>query len=347
MAFVSGRSLSLRKCSESGIIAWDCKNMEEVLLDPYGLFLAGDNPMQAEECSHAGLACNLFCRTCDVGGTKEFKQSDEGYATIFKVSPYFIPKCLCTADEQSIKSGQMRTPEDTNTTILKQLQLSTQSGGTEKVKKSTTATGISDASSASVVQSLLEMGKTLRKRGAGRSTMTELDIQKILEDELVKYMKLHPINPLIGMPGMFHNVPMQFSDNPHTGVDIFQDTPTEILHTVLLGVVKYFWAQTVFVMGKNKTMERFEARLGAIDQHGLNIPKINAEYICQYKGGLIGKHFKSLAQVMSFLVYDLIPPIVLTAWNIIGRLCVLLWHTKINDIELYLVQSFHRYELLN
>jgi hypothetical protein len=90
-------------------------------------------------------------------------------------------------------------------------------------------------------------------------------------------------------------------------------------------------------MGKNKTMGRFEARLAAFDQQGLNLPKINAEYICQYKGGLIGKHFKTLVQAMSFLVYDLVPQIVLDAWNIMGRLVVLLWHTKIDDIESYLV----------
>jgi hypothetical protein len=74
-----------RKAAESGIVAWDCKNNEEVLLAPYGLFYAGDNPMQAEECCQAGLACNYFCRTCNVGGTKEFKQSDIGYNMVFNV----------------------------------------------------------------------------------------------------------------------------------------------------------------------------------------------------------------------------------------------------------------------
>jgi len=49
------------------------------------LFLAGDNSMQAEECSHAGLNCNYFCRTCNVGGTKEYKASEVGYNSIFKV----------------------------------------------------------------------------------------------------------------------------------------------------------------------------------------------------------------------------------------------------------------------
>lgn len=74
-----------RKAADTGIIAWDCRNEEEVVLCPYGLFWAGDNPMQAEECSQAGLACNYFCRTCKVGGTKQYKASDEGFQNIFKV----------------------------------------------------------------------------------------------------------------------------------------------------------------------------------------------------------------------------------------------------------------------
>lgn len=63
------------------------------MLELYGLFLGGDNPMQAEECSHAGLHCNYFCRTCEVGGTKEYKESDEGYKSIFVVCTIFL-SCL-------------------------------------------------------------------------------------------------------------------------------------------------------------------------------------------------------------------------------------------------------------
>jgi hypothetical protein len=59
---------------------------------PYGFFLGGDNPMQAEECSHGGLKCNLFCRTCKVGGPKKFKKSDEGFVSLFKISFVFSPE---------------------------------------------------------------------------------------------------------------------------------------------------------------------------------------------------------------------------------------------------------------
>ena len=75
-----------RAAAENGVDAYDCKLEEEVLLLPYALFYGSDNPMQAEECSHQGLQCNLFCRTCKVGGTKAYKASSEGYSALFSAS---------------------------------------------------------------------------------------------------------------------------------------------------------------------------------------------------------------------------------------------------------------------
>jgi hypothetical protein len=130
------------------------------------------------------------------------------------------------------------------------------------------------------------------------------------------------------------------AENFHAGVNIHMDTPTEILHTVLLGVVKYFWGQTVWLMEKSHTMDIFQARLASVDANGLNAPSLNADYICQYKGSLIGKHFKSLTQIMPFLIHDLVPRSVLDGWCTIGSLVVLLWHTEIEDTEKYLVSLF-------
>jgi hypothetical protein len=123
------------------------------------------------------------------------------------------------------------------------------------------------------------------------------------------------------------------------GVDIHLDTPTEILHTVLLGVVKYFWGQTVFLIGKDKKMDVLQARLESVSSDGLNIPRIMASYMCQYKGALIGKHFKTIVQILPFVIYDLVHDELLDVWLIMGRLMVLCWHTEINDIDKYTVSS--------
>ena len=55
---------------------------------------------------------------------------------------------------------------------------------------------------------------------------------------------------------------------------------------------------------------------------------------------------------MPFLAFDLVPQDVLHAWNIIGELVVLLWHTEIEDTECYLVRigfilfSWHHLNML-
>lgn len=127
------------------------------------------------------------------------------------------------------------------------------------------------------------------------------------------------------------------TDQINKGVDIHKDTPTEILHTVLLGVVKYFWLQTIVLLKKSHLMDLFETRLASVNSEGLNIPKISAKYMCSYSSSLIGKHFKTIAQIIPFTVYDLVPNDVLHAWQAIGELVVLLWHTEIPDVGKYIV----------
>lgn len=123
------------------------------------------------------------------------------------------------------------------------------------------------------------------------------------------------------------------------GIDIHLDRCIKILHTILLGVVKYFWAQTVKAQDKAKAFTTFRARLNSIQCEGLSIPKIPADDMCKYSGSLIGKHFKMLAQVMPYIVYDLVPKDVLNTWNVLGNLVVLLWHTDIKYMNEYCVSS--------
>ncbi|KAG2132739.1 uncharacterized protein EDB93DRAFT_1255149 [Suillus bovinus] len=283
---------SIEAAVDEGIVAYDCKYKDEVMLIPYGLFDAGDNPMQAEECSHGGLHCNYFCRTCKVGGTTSVKQSDEGYLKLFEI-------------------GELRRPEETIQQILEQIELSKLSGGTTKVQAAVSSTGTHDTTSASIVNRLLELGKRLRKREPGKPAINEREVRQTLEREFEEMLG--------GLPY----------------------TPTEILHTILLGVVKYFWGQTIWILDKTHLVKIFQTRLDNINKDGLNSPTLGAEYICRYSGSLIGKHFKSLAQIMPFLIYDLVPSTVLNGWAVIGQLVVLLWHTRIDDVEEYLACLTH------
>jgi hypothetical protein len=68
------------------IVAWDAQECCEVLLRPYIHSILGDNPMHALACSSTGLKSAKFCRTCGIGGSSEFKSSDEGFEQLFQVS---------------------------------------------------------------------------------------------------------------------------------------------------------------------------------------------------------------------------------------------------------------------
>ena len=74
-----------RKTMGNGIFMFDVKHQEEVMLIPYHLIIASDNPMQAEECSHGRLRHNYFCHTYNVGGIIAEKKTDKGYNDIFQV----------------------------------------------------------------------------------------------------------------------------------------------------------------------------------------------------------------------------------------------------------------------
>ncbi|KAI0747727.1 hypothetical protein C8Q80DRAFT_1219186 [Daedaleopsis nitida] len=258
MELMAAMKESISMAAEQGVDAWDCMANEEILLCPYALLLAGDNPMQAEECSHGGLRCNLFCRTCEVGGTKDEKESLEGFKALFK-------------------AGNFRTPEKTKKEILSQIKMAYLPGASEKLRNATSKIGISDSGTKAILNTLAELGKSIP------------EVRKQLEDALEDLLRPGTsiedyINPLLGMPS----------------INIHLDTPTEVLHTFLLGIVKYYWSQTVMIIDKAKAME-----------------------LC-YRGGLIGKHFK-------------MPSYRLQAWNTIGKLVVLLWHTEIKNLKVYLV----------
>ncbi|KAL4073090.1 hypothetical protein V8B97DRAFT_2022926 [Scleroderma yunnanense] len=78
------------------------------------------------------------------------------------------------------------------------------------------------------------------------------------------------INPLLGMAGL----------------NIHQDTPTEILHTILLGV-------TVYILDKANFLGIFQTCLDSVETRGLGSTILGADYT-------------SPAQVMPYLIYDLL-----------------------------------------
>ncbi|KAH9946546.1 hypothetical protein B0H21DRAFT_808883 [Amylocystis lapponica] len=283
------------------IKTWDSVRNRYILIRPWLLFLPGDNPMQAELCSHIGLTANFFCRCCHAGGTKLFKESDEGFASL-------------------LQTGRLRSVDETREAVLQQLVLATHAAAAKPLQEAMTASGVKDSLAMPIINRLVAIGKALRRSTSSRKALTPEAVNQTLYEELLKRRDTPVMNPLLGMKGL----------DPH------KDTPVEPLHTLLLGIVKYFWAQTVWILQKQGKFAEFNARLNSLARAGLKIPNIMGDYMCRYRGSLIGKHFKTISQVMAFAICGLVEEPLQNTWYSIGRLTVLIWDTAIEDVQSYM-----------
>ena len=123
------------------------------------------------------------------------------------------------------------------------------------------------------------------------------------------------------------------------GFDPTQDSAIEILHTILLGVVKYVWhlSHTKWNEAQKWT---YTVWLQAVNTDGLTIPLVHASYIMQYAGSLIGQQLKTVGQTNAFLTYDICDLKTFSLWKAVSELMALLWVPEIDDLETYLASCF-------
>lgn len=123
-----------------------------------------------------------------------------------------------------------------------------------------------------------------------------------------------------------------------SGLDPNKDTPVEILHTILLGIIKYVWYM-LYTSWTTKAQDLFIIRLQSTDIDGLTIPPIRATYMMQYKNGLIGKHSKTLMQTMVFHVHGLVSPELFVLVKAVCALGSVLWVHEIDNMKQYTVSD--------
>ncbi|KAJ6563490.1 hypothetical protein B0H10DRAFT_1929455 [Mycena sp. CBHHK59/15] len=160
-----------------------------------------DNPQQAEESSHIGHQGNYFCRFCKVGGSKEEKESLEGYHAFYA-------------------AGAPRNVDEIKLCVLEQLRLATR-GVASHVEVLQTSTGTKDKIAQHWIEILIAKSREMQAADPRQS------VDQISEELLVWLGKEtdQPYNPLLDLPFF----------------DPSQDTMVEILHTILLGHTKYVW----------------------------------------------------------------------------------------------------------
>ena len=67
--------------------------------------------------------------------------------------------------------------------------------------------------------------------------------------------------------------------------DPCQDTPVEILHTILLGMVKYFWCDAVGCLS-DSNKEILKAHLSSMDVAGLGLSSLTGQTVNTLQSGI-------------------------------------------------------------
>ncbi|KAJ7059868.1 hypothetical protein C8F01DRAFT_1370192 [Mycena amicta] len=184
------------------IIAYNAHTKREAAIVLQVVDEVADNPQQSEEASHMISASACYpCRKCKWGGSKKEKETAKTY-------------------HECHECGVLRTAEGIRKDLEKQLRMAT-NGNASAVEQEQKTTGTKDKLTQYWIERVLAHVESLRAANPRRS---KSDIANKAWQWLQEQAG-DKMNPLLDIPGL----------------DPARDTPVEILHTILLGVIKYVW----------------------------------------------------------------------------------------------------------
>ncbi len=110
----------------------------------------------------------------------------------------------------------------------------------------------------------------------------------------------------------------------------------EVLHVVLLGVIKYFWRDAVSRL-QSDGKATLKARLSSLDVGALGLPALAGNTLVQYAGSLVGRDFRIVVQVAPAVLYGLVSDAAYEAWLALSRLAPLIFQPEISNRDDYAV----------
>jgi hypothetical protein len=113
---------------------------------------------------------------------------------------------------------------------------------------------------------------------------------------------------------------MNSADLGHADMDPHDHMPIEILHVLLLRLVRYFWHDAVARMTPIQK-ETVVARLVSLDIEGLgpNDSRLSGQTLVQYSGSLVGCDFCIIIQLAIFTLYDILLPKIFESWTALSQ----------------------------
>ncbi|KAF8465469.1 hypothetical protein JB92DRAFT_3150171 [Gautieria morchelliformis] len=302
----------LEKIGLHGMWAYDCVLQEMVLFFVPVHGMLGDNPMQSEFASHIGLRGNFFCRCCWAKGHDVEDERPTDRDSGDEDGPRNEPLEVMTERvKRFTQIGRQWERHETMATTGQIFQKIQDMAPQKDIRMLTTNTGMKD-------NFFEHFRKRLENACKGR---TGAHAEHAMLREL-KAVPHRPWNPVWRLREL----------DPH------RDTPVEILHVILLGVVKYFWRDAIArTNDEQKTI--LKARLTCLDVRGLDpeLTRVPGHTYVQYAGSLVGRDFRAIAQVAIFALYDMLPPEILEAWAALGTLVPMVWSPCIADLDMYLL----------
>ncbi|KAH9440900.1 hypothetical protein Pst134EB_029552 [Puccinia striiformis f. sp. tritici] len=125
------------------------------------------------------------------------------------------------------------------------------------------------------------------------------------------------------------------------GFDGCKDTPVEILHVFLLGVVKYLVRDFITKMKKPKNKKKLLELLGRLESfntNSLNIPLLKAWYLINHSQSLVGKDFKIFLQAIPFILFPFMNDEERGLWLSLSRLASYVFQTHITHMPTYQIE---------